>query len=414
VAWTGSRPGTGPEPLLALARVQTAEELELAIGHHRDPAIAVAYADRDGVRGARVVGWLPQRVLPSSGVPVPGRMRAFNWYEPVAFDRLPARRTDGRAARDAPPIFVADEALPEGRGPTRVEWLWRRGIRAARLGDRLARPDELVAASGVALHDTVQAGTDDVVSAIRTLAPQGAALGAGPAEMLELLSVWGGRFDRGAAGAVAYQTLLHHLVRALFEPALGPRLLERYRRLPGADPELVAAAILVAAARQDAPGSWADRSRVVPALSDALREAWVSIRFRLGPNRSRWRWGRLHQLVFRSFQRPDGGPVQGSRLGAPVAVAGSDYTLLRTESRPGSFDVERISGFQMRADLSVALSEADGFRSALAPGIPAQPAAPGFDLGLESWRRGDLARWPEHGDLEADRDVRRLALVPAS
>ncbi|MGH0034817.1 MAG: penicillin acylase family protein [Myxococcota bacterium] len=414
VSWTGARPGTGPGSLLALPRAETAEEVELALGHHRDPSIAVAYADRDGVRGARVVGWLPQRILPSSGVPVPGRMRAFNWYEPVPFDRLPARRADGRAARDAPPILVADEVLPDGRGSSRVEWLWRRGLRAERLGERFDA--HAADASGDAeawLHDSLQARTREVVEAVRELAPRGPGLGTGPAEMLGLLLEWNGSFDAGSAGAIVYRTLLHHLVSELFEPVLGPELLARYRRLPGADPELVAAAVLLASARGDARDSWADRRRVVPALSRALREAWVAIRFELGPNRARWRWGRLHRLSFAAFERPDGPPLSFESLARPVEIGGSRHTLLRTESAPGRFEVQRISGFQMWADLSRGLAEADSFRAVVVPGVPGQASAPGFAGGLQTWRYGSLRAWPEPSELEADRAARRLTLVPA-
>lgn len=417
VAWTGARPGTGPESLLALPGARTAEEIDLALDGHRDPAVAVAYADRDGVRGARVVGWLPQRILPSSGVPVPGRMRAFNWYEPVPFEHLPARRADGRTARDAPPILVADEVLPEGQGTSRVEWLWRRGIRSARLAQRLGAPG--AAESGAApaqaaewLNDRLQARTREVIEAARTLAPEGPALGTGPAEVLALLDDWDGRFDAQEAGPVVYRTLLHHLVRELFEPVLGPSLLERYRRLPGTDPELVAAAVLVSAARSDAPGSWADRARVVPALAVALREAWVSIRFRLGPNRARWDWGRLHRLVFRAFERPDRGALEGVPRSRPPGVGGSRHTVLRTESTSGSFDVSRISGFQMWADLSRPLTEADAFRAVVVPGVPGEPGIPGFASGLDTWLRGDLHPWPDMNELEADRTARRLSLVP--
>jgi len=416
VAWTGARPGTGPGALMGLPYAGTADEIEHTIERHRDPALDFAYADRDGARGVRIVGWLPRRVLPSSGVPVPGRMRAFNWYEPVASDQLPSLRADGRTRLDAPPLIAADEALPDGRGTGRVEYLWRRGVRAERIAQVLeqiaAASDESADIGAGGLTDELQPGVSEVVAAVRRLAPAGSSLGAGPAEMLSLLSEWDGRFAPASAGAVVYRTLLAHTVRDLFDPVLGTELLDRYRSLPGADPDLVAAAIVVAAAEADAPGSWADRARVAPAVAKALQETWMSVRYRLGPNRSRWSWGRLHQLIFRAFERPDLEVEPAGVLGSSAAPGGSRHTLRRTESDAAEFEVRRLSGYGMIADLSLDLAEADALRAALVPGNPEQPGEPGYAAGLDPWLRGDLHPWPERGELEADRVVRRLTLAP--
>ena len=54
----------------------------------RGVTFALVYADRKGAGGMKVAGWIPRRVLPTLQIPVPARMRAFHWHEPVDFEAI--------------------------------------------------------------------------------------------------------------------------------------------------------------------------------------------------------------------------------------------------------------------------------------------------------------------------------------
>jgi len=40
----------------------------------------------------QVAGWIPRRVLPTGLDTVPGRLRTFDWNEPIEFEALPMAR----------------------------------------------------------------------------------------------------------------------------------------------------------------------------------------------------------------------------------------------------------------------------------------------------------------------------------
>ena len=385
LAWTGAVAGDGFSSLLALSRARTADELVDALRTHHEPALAVVYADRAGTAGLQVAGWIPSRVLPTGLVPVPGRLGVFRWRGPVAFEALPAERLgDGGGW-----LIASDNAFAASPEAPLIEWLWRTGERSRRLDQllherRRAGPIDLRAAAEVQVDRTRVVA----VATIRQLLELAGRLNAHSPEAREvgeLLAGWDGVVQPGSAGALAYHVLLDQLARELFGEPLSEELRLRYAALPQTRPSAVVERILEVAAEDGDPGGWADRERVRAAVARALRQTWVRLSYRLGPNRERWDWGRLHRVDFRPFAALEAAAPPTTPALGPLAVGGDGATLALAEPDPArSFAVRGVSGYRLAVDLAAP----DRMLSSLAPGQSEHPSHPHFADGLVRWLEG--------------------------
>jgi penicillin amidase len=388
LSWTGARVRgrSGIASLLEVARARDAAALREALAGHEDPPLAVVYAAADGSAGTQVAGWIPSRALASGLVPLPGRARWYDWSGRVDFDELPRHRLRS----DAGWAIAADDPFVTGRGSERVEWLWRSGTRARRI-DALLRA--AVADGPVDIREMTALQTDVALERAReliaiglTLTESGESLGAEGREVTGLLRAWDGRADRASVGAAAYHVFLESLTRGLLEPALGEELLRRYLALPQTDPDQVVFEIVRDAAVGGEVDSWSEPDIVTAAVRESVREAWFSLSFRLGANRNKWRWGRLHRLVFRPF--PHGGRLArgGAGLG-PFAYGGSAATVSVAEyDRVDPFAVRVASTFRFAVDAAAL----DQVLIALAPGQSEHRGHPTFDDAVLHWREGRL------------------------
>ncbi|MCZ6464463.1 MAG: penicillin acylase family protein [Proteobacteria bacterium] len=415
LAWTGAWPGDGIGSLLALTRARDAEAVVEAMRGHHEPVIALVYADRFGAGGVQVAGWIPRRMLPTSLMPVPGRMRAFTWHEPVPFEALPARQLGpGRTW-----VVAADGrwgASPPGQ---RIEWLWRSGVRARRLDELVAALAGLgradLAGAAAIQNDRGVATAADIVPALFQLAGEAGDFGPEVREVAALLRGWDGRAAPESAAAAVYHVLIHQLVRELFAEALGESMLARYQTFSRGGADRVAEAIVMAAARGGARGAWSDPDRVRAAVRRSLHQTWASLSYRLGPNRGGWSWGRVHQLRFTpvpASRADERGPA--AALG-PIGTGGDGATLFLAEyDAAHPFDVRLASVFRMAADLSAP----DGLWTELAPGQSEHPNHPHYADRTPSWLDASAAAAAkqepaEAGEMDDDLAVERLILEPA-
>jgi penicillin amidase len=386
LSWTGARERgrSGIASLLEVAGARSAAALRSALERHEEPPLAVVYAAGSGDAGMQVVGWIPSRALSSGLVPLPGRARWYDWGGPIAFAELPRKQL--RAGKGW--AIAADNPLVSDPRRDRVEWLWRSGARARRI-DVLLRA--AVADGPVDLRELTALQSDTGMERARELI--GLALGlVGSAEppepegreIADLLRAWDGRAGADSSGAAAYHIFLDSLTRRLLEPTLGEELFERYRELPQADPVQVVLEIVSEAVAGSEAEAWTGREAVVAAVRQSLREAWFNLSFRLGANRSRWHWGRLHPLEFRSF-RPGEWLVRGAEGLGPFAYGGSGATVSAAEfAAADPFAVRVASTFRLAVD-AAALDHA---LIALAPGQSEHPGHRHFDGAVPEWRVG--------------------------
>ncbi|MEE3327286.1 MAG: penicillin acylase family protein, partial [Myxococcota bacterium] len=426
LAWTGLRSGNGLASLLAVAKASDAEGLVKALGSHHEPAVAVVYADRSGEAGMQWAGWLPRRTLPSSLVPVPGRMRIYDWRGPIPFAELPISRLASGPSENGLServwVAVADGGFSEGLSRAEIEWSWQPGVRQRRLERILAEltaaepdrslPDrngqrlDLRTAANLT-RDFRDVEAAEVVPALTRLAEAGPPLRPEAREILQILSRWDGDMSPSSQGAAAYAVLIQTLFDSLFRPVLGDELLERYLDLPGVRPQSLLALVLVAADRRMEVGGWTDRDRVIEAVRHGLRKTWVVLSQRLGPDREDWQWSRLHALVFKPFF-PAGPDTQSM---VEVGVGGGDATLASTGFGVSEdFATDRAALYQMAVDLSAP----DRMLTTLAPGQSERPDSLHFDDGLERWRNGRPGLLLMSRVLVEDEATARVLLEPPS
>ena len=411
LAWTGALPGDGISSMLALMRVERAEQVAEALATHHEPVLAFAFADRGGEGGVQVAGWLPNRPLPTGLVPVQGRLRSFDWRERVALEDLPSARLgeDDRAWQRA-----LDQPWPTRGGLDQTEWLWRPGDRATRL-DRTLRA-RLDAGERLDLRDAADLLDDSgapraapVVTAIVGLARLGGPLPVEAEEVASLLERWDGRLDAESAGAAAYHLVIERLIERLLREPFGDALFARYLAAPHIRPQSAIERLVLRAATLRQPGGWTDEARVTAAIRASLRETWVSLNYRLGPTRERWAWGELHRLVVSPLEQTFGaGPAMAELPSWPAK--GSGQTLAYAHHPPGrSFTVDRAAFFRLAIDLGTT----DRFLSVLAPGQSEHPGHPHAVDGLRRLQQGKLALFPTSRLVIEEESGARLVLEPA-
>ncbi len=430
LAWTGALPGDGIGPLLRIAKAHSRQDLLVALSKHHEPVVSVVHVDGRGRAGIQLAGWLPRRGLPTSLVPVPGRLRLFDWREPIDFDALPAADFD--ASLDAPGpgqspgyLAVADGPIGDKLPGTAIEWLWRVGETQKRVEYLLGQitdperrpvpsapgdegPGRVDIRAAMAIQrDVGGRAVLDVVPPLLRLARRSGPLRPEAAEVADVLAGWDGTSDPGSRGAAAYQLFLEHLSDELFREPFGEELYARYRGLPGVRPSAVVASIIVAADRVDASGGWTDAEDMTAAVRTALRRTWVSLTNRLGSHRPSWHWGSLHRLTFFSFV----GLTRGPAADLPrIGMGGDASTIAHSgfDSARG-FTVTSASTFRMAVDLATP----DQLLTNLAPGQSEHPGHPHYGDGLVRWLEGRPSLLLTSRLLVEEEGGEKLLLEPA-
>ena len=416
LAWTGARAGDSLAGLLRLAHASTASDVKAALALQHDPPLEVVYATRTGEVGLQVAGWLPQRTLPSGLAPVPGRLRAFDWRAGIPPEALPHVEVGVAEGGSGPLrgwVVSTGTRLDEEISGVQIEWLWRRYARGFRLRQLLAdlvsgHSMELRAAAEV--QNDVSANVDpQLVPALLLLAGNPPELSPEGQEVADLLRSWDGMATTDSRGAVAFQLLVGHLLEEILEPTLGRDLMDRYLSLPGVDPTALAQNLVLGAVRSGREGGWTDPQTVSAAIRESLRRTWMSLSYRLGHNRERWAWGRLHTLTFRPFESLDSEAEPVSRSLGPMPMAGQAASLARSVPDRETFSSRRASSYRMAVDLAAP----DRMLTALAPGQSEHPGHPHFGDGIAAWREGRPSLLVTSPFLLEEAAVERLVLEPS-
>jgi len=381
IRWTGALRSAGIGGMMAVARARSADELRRALATHHEPVLLVVYADVAGSAGVQMAGFLPKRSLPSGLVPVPGRDPAYHWTRRIAFAELP-RREMGRRTRW---IIASDGDPTYGGEASEIEFLWRTGVRAARIDSLLgkyARAGPMNVRTLVSVQgDVLSGGAGDLIETALALAGDPEPLGTEASEVARMLGEWDGRASSPSIGAAVYHVFLDILLRAVFEPELGDDLLRRYLALARPDPTHLLHQTLVAAkeGRGETEG-WSDPGAVREAVRSSLRDTWIRMSVQLGVNREKWTWGRLHTLRFAPLWR-EGWAGQDDGFG-PFPYDGDGSSVKIAEYQPlESFDARVVSGYRFIVDTA----DLDQALTSLAPGQSEHPGHPHSADGLVRW-----------------------------
>jgi penicillin G amidase len=145
-------------------------------------------------------------------------------------------------------------------------------------------------------------------------------------------------------------------------------------------------------------------------LASTLMAAFADLSNRLGPDASKWAWGKLHHALFEHpLTALDGAAQAGLRPIGPWPMGGSASTPMHTGYRLSDSRVIAGASFRMVVDL------ADPDRSICinAPGQSADPRSKHYDDLAPLWAAGQYVPMPFTPKAVDAAAVTRISLVPA-
>jgi penicillin amidase len=361
---------------------KTAEAFTAALDHWKAPPVNQLYADTTGVIGWRAAAALPRRSNWDGLNPVPGDGR-YEWdgFHPGA--DLPASQNPAEGFIATANQMNLPAAYPAAE--RRLGFEWNEPFRAKRLQSLL---------SGTALMST------DISRRMQTdLASEPArrmlAVLAEAGLSHPLFTGWDRRITAASTAAAFFEVWWsRHIL-----PGVVATLAPAVAALIGMGDEVAVLDIL------EAPSPW--RAAL---LRDTLAAADEDCARLMGPDRTQWAWGRIHQLRFGHAlsrvvpeicgRRPDVGPVP---------IGGSGTTVGLAEYRDGDFGIIFGASFRMVLDVG------DWDRSLVinAPGQSGDPRSRHYDDLVPLWAAGDLVPMAYSDAAVEAVTVTRIHLIPA-
>jgi penicillin amidase len=276
--WTGLDPGdTTAESFLGFDTAGNWQEFLAAASLLKAPAQNLVYADMDGHIGYATTGSIPIRARADGLLPVSGA-GDDEWIGTIPFEKLPR-------VLDPPRGFVvtANNRVVSPRYPWPIARDWPEPYRARRIADLLTAVPRLSARDMQSIQaDQLSYQARDLLPLLLDTSPSDAA----SRDALALLKGWDGSFDAASVPASIYAAW-YAALSAMPEDELG-------RKEPGS----TRSRFLIRALQSESP--WCDDIRTpkketcAEFKSAALSSAVRTLRLRLGPDPSSWRWGRLH------------------------------------------------------------------------------------------------------------------------
>ncbi len=280
---------------LAILEPTSGPELVELLAAHIAPVSNLIWADRSGSIGYKTIGRVPIRRGNCPDLPKPGWTGEFEWEGEVPYDQMPETRDPERGY-----LITANNRIAPDDYPHHITSEYLDGFRARRIEQLLrARDDHDIEGFEEIQVDDYSIPGVETAHRLARLRPTDQRLLAA----LERLRSWDGRLDADSIAASIYQAFTMRLAREVARAAIGDRdLAERW--LDRSDSGFIAHVTspwrwhshLLALWEEGDAGligrPWDDLVR------DALRGALDDLEDRFGPDPERWRWGRVHKLVF--------------------------------------------------------------------------------------------------------------------
>lgn len=379
--WIALDEPTTHRAMTGILEISSGAELIELMSSHTAPASNLIWADRHGSIGYKLVGSLPLRDGGCPDLPAPGWTGEHEWRGKIPYEELP-ELVDPESGY----LVTANNRIVGDDYPHHLTSEWLDGARAERIEGLLL---------GRERHDLEEFGEMqmDVLSlpgleVARRLAALG---GRDQREQaaIERLRSWDGRLDRETVAGTIYQAFILHLGRDFIGAVVADRdIAERW--LDRSDTAFTAHTSSPWRWQSHLMRLWAEADEGLigrpwrDLVLDALRGALFDLEERFGPDRSAWRWGSVHALVF-PHPLGSGNPVLRRLFNRRVAVGGAQETICQVAYDPGNpYRGVFAPSWRMVADPS----DPSRSRWQMFTGQSGHVASPHFDDLQERWAAG--------------------------
>jgi penicillin G amidase len=402
--WTALQANATFRAILMLDHASSFAEFREALRYWDIPSQNFVYADVQGNIGYQAPGLIPIRAKGDGTLPSPGWTNDYEWKGFLPFDELPW-------SCNPPKGFIVSANNPV-TSPSYRHFLsadFDYGYRARRIVEMIEGAKGRISPSDVQVMqaDTLNLSAREVIPYLASLALKGDA-----ARARDLLLRWDMRMDPQSAGAAVYACFWQSLLEELFKDKLTSSLWDSDSNLVNSQFMNTVYLLLKHPHHLmwDKPTTPDVREGRDDVLSLAMeRAARRGIRL-LGPDIDAWRWGRLHQAVFRnqSFGRSGIGLIEKIFNRGPVPTGGGMQQVVSSDWRADKpFETYWISAMRQIVDLSHPASSV----SMHTTGQSGHVGSRHYDDMIESWRqvRHHPIFWDE-ASLQSSRPERLLLL----
>ncbi len=326
-----AEPGAAPYlASLSTMRAGNFTEFDQALARWKTPSVNKTYADIDGHIAWTPAGFVPRRSGWSGMLPVSGT-GDFEWKGNLDRTEMP-RLIDPETGFVATanefnlPADWDHQAKPVG-------FEWTSGARAERIRDVLGQLSTHGPADSQRLQTDIRSiPARRLQRLLKPLAPPDAEARLARALILD----WNCDMNAESAAAGLYGLWWLKHLRPAAIAALAPGL--------GGHIDLVGIghtdAILAALERNTA--------KLAPVMASSLATAWREALGLMGPDASRWHWGQLHQMLFRS---PVAAVAEKGFAVGPFAMGGDSSTPMHTSPRVADWRVTAGASVRLVMDV---------------------------------------------------------------
>jgi acyl-homoserine-lactone acylase len=421
LSWAIGDGGKTIKGFMDLGRIQTIADVRPALMNIESTYLNFIYGDRDSI-GWQVSGKFPVRKKGTGQLPSPGWDGDYDWNGFVPMDRNP--HSENPAAGY---LVTANNRTVDKKYPIHLTSSWYTPERAERINQVLGQMHKATAGDMMKLQfdryslmakkiqDLLFRG-DSAVKIRRAIAGLGEEKAGNAREALEYLKPerFNAVMDADSASAAVLGAFMHCAARVIFLDELGPDnslVWESFLDLFLIKYSAIQDHIL---GREDSP-FWDNvktprKETKWDNLAEALNRAIVLCEERMGGNRAKWQWGRLHTYHWKHDITASIPVFHDFFNRGPYPAGGDSHTVNVAVSKSGeSFEVVEIPAMRLVVDFGLK----EPAYLVHVPGQSGNPSSEHYDDMLPYWLNGKNHPLPfgKKAVEEQYRDV--LILKPA-
>jgi penicillin amidase len=340
--WSAQAPGNMVPNMLGINLARKWEDFKAAAQNWTEPPINLVYADKQGNIGYLLASRIPIRAGGHGEGPFEGWTGENEWLGYVRENQKPFLLNPERGF-----LATANNQVVGPGYPYYLSVDYVPGFRAARIEESLSETGRKFCVED---FRNLQ-GDLKSPAAQSVLAVAGRIGGRSPeaAQLVKVLRGWDQAMSSDSSGGAIYMVLIQRLLENTFRDKMGP-LADRFFGIGFVPMEPLSLFVyhsraILASLISEGDSPWFDevgtarRRTLADVMEKSLNETTAFLRKELGPDPASWRWGRLHQVIFR---HPLGqvkpldkilniGPYEGSgdlfTLSQSTVMPGTDFSL---------------------------------------------------------------------------------------